>query len=1265
MSIIVFTQVDSTLAYALSTLAETGLNGYWAGYFAGSSSNLGASASTTTVWQDTGGFYLFLDKTPADWKVFAKELSALRPSFDPQNNARCVWISNADRLSLEWNITVLNASFSGSGSSIKWTQIRARAFAFGEYIYSLNGASALSYIDDSNGGGIGFSGGGAFFGPAGGYNFPSAQILFSGPALGAFGGTMPVPAPADPQQADLWTALNIGLQYAAAPLPSIDSNSNGSVYQAGLSTADATRILFMPVFTRQATALSLGILFDPFNLLAPARTAFSLFPSGETPPPVLGSYMRTTRGYEIQLKPLTASGQIPAAQFVFGSCPISGSNPDGGTSYHLCPDGAFQIHIQNPKSLSGEVIVSNLVLMGLSGLEYADLGEADYMVVFQGSQPAFIPAVDPSGKKAPDISQALTDIATTSYLNVLARREENQDPVYYAQPREAPVFSGKVPRADGILNFNPIRAVTLSYNAQQLPPAFPVGIYAGLTSEQAELAREIENSSLAPFRNYCIGNAYGPGASSSEAEVEASVPQRRLRAANDPLGVTPQGLVAELTPDYNDYDGLIIGNMPNTDYPKVDLTAVAGKFKQTLLSNQLFFVASNVDVLMSGTSVRYELTEADKPYLLGLKVPQSVIDAVYRAIAASSVSQPFPTEGEFVNCIQSAAGVYLACFLYVGGILKVEMDGWTFQLSPRTWRTDAENPTMMIAKFCDRSLIELANDSSSWNWAEAATLPSSWNSSAVSDPPSGWTFPGTTNPQPVSVGQTQTILLNILNAAGAPDASAAQRIFYDTVVNNPNWNGFLFLNAPVAIGEFPDDLKFLTAGIDLTKFYAHHIGFSQTPFTVQDGNPHLEQTAAFGLIDYEDKMDLYSDETTAFGFKTMSLRARFANAALVDFSAQVELMLNQLLGSVLLKTDAARGNNLIIDGSYQHVGGAPSYAFTLTGQNLFNANDSAITSIEVLSVQLVNGGNPGSANVLTTFILTGNLRFVLYENFDLFSFGPGEDNLDAFLRYSGLSIDMSFSMLTPTVQTFVVRESNTAFDMSNSVARLSSLVNNFPLTVTALVASPNLSAEGEKPTGLTPEEMGYVSISAPIDQTPMVPSWYGLVFTLDLGTFGALTGSVSFKIGILAAWSKGPPSQTNFPVYVGLKLPGISAIAGSFPLQGVLKLGFRSFQFETYTDNDGQLAYLLRMRRFALSVLVWSFPPGNADIVLFGQPKKPKGSLGWYAAYDDGKTKPSSVNKLLSADNTKAIGSGEGDSEKALDPVQRRLKSGRRKPRIG
>jgi len=75
----------------------------------------------------------------------------------------------------------------------------------------------------------------------------------------------------------------------------------------------------------------------------------------------------------------------------------------------------------------------------------------------------------------------------------------------------------------------------------------------------------------------------------------------------------------------------------------------------------------------------------------------------------------------------------------------------------------------------------------------------------------------------------------------------------------------------------------------------------------------------------------------------------------------------------------------------------------------------------------------------------------------------------------------------------------------------------------------------------------------------------------------------------------------------------------------VLKLGFRSFQFETYSDDKKQLAYLLRMRRFALSVLAWSFPPGNADLMLFGAPGNPKSSLGWYAAYKGNDSKEKDV----------------------------------------
>ncbi|NML37736.1 hemagglutinin protein [Chitinophaga sp. G-6-1-13] len=1206
MSAPVFNQVGSLLLYELSTLPIGNAPDYWAGYFATTSSNLGANASTTAVWQDvSGGFYLFLDKKPADFALFVQELEQLRPSLGPPNVVRFVWIMNADKPYLRWQTTSGLAEPAGSAPDITWTLTRTVSFLFGAYQLTIAGLNALTYIADANGGGIQFTTGGSLDGPEGGYAFGSATMSFTGPALGAFNSEMNIPRPSNPDFAGVWSALNIGLLYGAAPTEETD-----------LPDSDYTQMVFMPVFNRQKDTLNLGLLFDPLYLQEPSRTALSLFPPGGNASLILDSYLRTTRGYTIQLTPLAGSGAIPDARFVIGACPVQTESPDAGLRYHFSPDGAFQVTVKPPENASASntnTVVTDQLLLGLSGLEYANLGNSNYMIAFEGGKPAYIPPPGKNKNVAPNVAEALTDAATTSHLTVLAVNNQGTRPVYFAQPQQAPVFSNREQRADNVLDYNPIPAYTLYYNAGQRPPVFPSGVYAGLAGTDVLVASGMENASLAPYRSYCLGKDYG-------TPPNNEMPSRRIRAVNDPLGVTPQGMVAELTPDYNDYDGLILGNMPGTEYPRVDLSAVQGKFKQVLQSNQLFFVAANVDELMMGTSVRYMLTDGEKPYLLAMGVPQNIIDAVYQTLVGKT--QPFETEKDFVACIGTAATVqYLPDFLKIAGILKVEMDGWVFQLSPRSWRTDAASPTIMIGKFCNRTLLDLANDTSSWLWPEVAVRKDS------------------------TLAATQAVLVNMFKAAAEPDASDALKLFYNTVVNDPNWNGFLFLNAPTDIAEMPDELKFLTAGIDLKQFYAHHIGFSQTPFSVENGMPKLEQTAAFGLINYNDPVDLYSDETIPFGFKTMILLVRFANAALADFSAQVELMLNQMLGTPLSKQIAARGNNLIIDGSYQRVGGAPSYSFALTGENVFlSSGGSALTSIEVLSVQLVNGGNKANpTEVLTTFILSGNLKFVLIEGFDLFSFGPGEDtNANYYLRYSGLSIDMQFLMTAPGDQTFTVREANTAFDMTASLARPSSLINNFPLTVSALIASPDLSEEGDPPSGQTPEDMGYTSVSAPIDQTPMKPSWYGLVFTLDLGTFGALTGSVSFKISILAAWSLGGGAD-GIAVYMGLKLPGINAIAGSFPVQGVLKIGFRNFQFETYQTKDNKLGYLLRLRNFSVSVLLWSFPPGNNNIILFGQPGNPKGSLGWYAAYDSG------TNKKPNA---------------ITDPVQRRLETGRRTPPV-
>jgi hypothetical protein len=263
--------------------------------------------------------------------------------------------------------------------------------------------------------------------------------------------------------------------------------------------------------------------------------------------------------------------------------------------------------------------------------------------------------------------------------------------------------------------------------------------------------------------------------------------------------------------------------------------------------------------------------------------------------------------------------------------------------------------------------------------------------------------------------------------------------------------------------------------------------------------------------------------------------------------------------------------------------------------------------------------------------MTGNLRFYEFDRFDPFCWGvanapegAGEDAVgdDGYLRFGNLSVDMSFSLGDPQNTTvFRLNDGALSFDLANSVARPNALVRRFPVRLANLIATPDPKL-ASPPQGAgsaaaaTPESMGFVSVSAPIDQGLLTQPWYGLNYTIDLGTLGALAGSASIALSVLAAWSPGPAGSVP-SVYVGVKLPGTREAFGvSLPLQGILKLGFRSIEFLVDNEVGKPRTYTLRLRDFALRLLGLSFPPGHNDIVLFGNPDQSAADkVGWYAAY--------------------------------------------------
>lgn len=1194
--------------YVLSGTSQSGVDGYWSGYLTSAGASFGAQASLAQTWADQGGIYLFLAETPADSAAFAASLIALLPQLSPKGWLRFAWIANRNDQAFAWQVLGLDAAPVGISSG-PWRVVRDMVSSLSNYALSVRGGTNLSLTTTVGAEGVAFAGPLAFVAPDAVY-----------PAQGAVG--------ALPLQGGHLGSIGFTISLSHGGAVPDDMERLGVMFRYGIADATspvgAVHAVDMPLFRqRDATAIAIAVNFDPLNPLLPARTALGFFPASGNPPALFYA-QRTNVGHGMLATPSPAAASLPGARLAFGRTPLFHADEAVGASFihHLTPDGVFAL-APDPATPGG--LKPDRLILGASGAEYVKLPSDDGQILFEAGNAAYVPPVAPdSGPGAID-RVLLTGLGTTGYAALLPDGSGDPGLTYFAQPLQAPLFEAGGGPA-GFLSFLEMPAAELSgYGNQETPAVMPVGVYSRLAPQSIDAAALIENAALAPRRRQIIGL---PTVSSL---ATAAAPED-----DPPMAVTPKGLTALLSQDKQKWAGVVFANMPASVHRRVGLSAVLPQLQAALQSNQLFMVVSNVAAFMAGSSVAYQLTAANAlPLMKSTGVPDSVALAVRAVLAAQQPPFPlFPTETAFNAVVATAAGTSLPQVQAAAGLLRADIEGWNFQLSPRSWRNDPVSPTLMLFKYCDRAITELATDPAAWAWPAAARDSQG------------------------SLTPTLAALNGILAAARlkAEDPLTAADdpylLFYRDVADNPQWNGVLFLNAPVDFTQMPQPLQFLAAGIDTAKFYAHHVGFSVTPYQPSGAALLLGQTAAFGLIDYNDPQDLVASTTIALGFKTLQLRVRFANARIAVFAAQVELMVNYLFGSWITKTVQARGNNLILDGSYQRVGGAPSYSFALIGNNMFQTNGAALLGVDVRNVRLETSSAPGDGQLTARFVLSGRLSFIQITGFDLFSYGPSGDQ-DGYLAFGGLAVAMSFPLATPSQQSFTVAESAVSFDTSATatVARPASLAENFPLQLVQLVASPNLAPPGEPPQGTTPGEMGFTSISAPFDQTPLVAPWYGLAFNLDLGTLGALSGAIGLKVTLLAAWMQGVPGADTAPAFLGLKLGVSNALNGSLPLQGVLKLGFRSFQFETFTTQDEQLAYLLRMRRFALSVLIWSFPPGNADLLLFGAPGAPKTALGWYAAYtkEDAKKKKDAL---------------AGRGARALPPPGRRLSSGRRTPPV-
>ncbi|HSQ41731.1 MAG TPA: hypothetical protein VLM37_05575 [Fibrobacteraceae bacterium] len=1212
----VFRQVESTDLYLSDDNGQADAQVFQAAYLAPAGSALGSNLSVEEAWSNAEGVYLFLPHAPADVDLFIQKVRALvqEPGFV---HTRFLWIPAPEFTSSPWVQNKLRAVPPTTSGDSLWSVMQTETFNFADYQFVVGAQCSVSGPDESNGYGFTIT-------PASGvtnislrsplatYPIHGASVMISlnDETAGCFK-TGFLLSQANGENSD-FTQLQVGCAYFV-PDPDDESGS-------------AVRTLFFPVLEQPSqTALTLYAALDPLNPLLSGRTFFSLFDAAGTVTslPAMSSYFVTATGHDIQLTPQRSGDNSPNAGFAFCKRPFS-MDPSTAPLYYLAPCGPFLITTDTSSAALRDslLVPAERLVCGLSSVEYAGLmAESGNVLCFSPGKEAYAPGSNEESHG--DVSPLLTDLGTTSWVSLTP--PSGGSIYYYAQPEQAVLYNASsVSSGDtgsGHLDFLEVPAAELPSGTNQGAAAlFPMVPFRGVSPRDSLLCRQVEQQAISPSRRAAIQNVTALNSGNSVSSGQGNA-----------VGVTPQGLIVEIDENGMDWKRLVLGNLQQNsgmqeslgitiDSNWLQLSDVTGPFRDAMQSSELFLVAADPAVFLSACSVRYRLTQSALVALGSMSADERGPDSAFQTIRQNTIQAGFPIYDDLtayqtqLTAWAPAVADYLDAWKKEGAYFELFISGWKFLLSPYQWvnlnRAVHQN-TILILKFNHRALDELIDETGAWPWPDVAKING-------------------------SLQNTKNELRGIFDAAktAVTDATEANSTslydnFVKNVILNPDWNGVLFLSCTVPLDQLPQQLEGVAAGIDTSRFYAHHLGLNITPLSVEQQQVELSATSLFGLIDYQDTDDLTYSPDLEFDFKTLTLQILFENSCIQSFSCRIELLICRLFGCQALLKDGVHGNNVILDGVCQtDNNGQNFYTFRQVGMNRYALEDSALETVEVLSSRFVtlvseNVQEEQSGITRSRFTLGGNLLFLELDQFDVFSFGaaevdPAEGAVNGYLHFSEFIVDMSFSADHPEDKTFAVRTSGMSFDLTQSLCRTNGLYQKFPLSLTGLVNSPVTGTQDDIPQGVSPQEMGYTAIGAPVQQQVLTYPWYGLAMDLDLGTLGALAGSVGLKITLLAAWSVSEP-MSDKKIFLGMKFPGLGDLGVKLPIEGILSLGFRNIQFLSSKTDKGR-AYMLRLRQFGIRLLGLSFPPGNNDIYLFGNPDNTSNTkLGWYAAYSDGK----------------------------------------------
>ena len=554
----------------------------------------------------------------------------------------------------------------------------------------------------------------------------------------------------------------------------------------------------------------------------------------------------------------------------------------------------------------------------------------------------------------------------------------------------------------------------------------------------------------------------------------------------------------------------------------------------------------------------------------------------------------------------------------------VRMGSWEFDLSPA--KSDPDNlKNILIFKFSPGKLVERIRDPRSW-----------------------------TNPEDFNTSDKAKLSKLAAELTAFFDSELTQKLndpatvrYYEglqTIIEDESWTGIVGVNILVKAGALPSGLRMIAAGVN--KLVAHHIVVETSTLELTSRSFEPAECSLFGLIDGVGAKASAVDKPDV-DFAVTRLLAHFLKGELADFSCKAELTLNKLFGE-RVKPDppSATAKTIHLSGARERHAGRDTYSLVIDPADLekpVTLDSSVIEEVRFdkaefsVAEKVVETDTQFSA----TLAFAGTVGFHALNSgaCDLFSYKK--------LPYSGLMVRMEFLESKP-------KERDCRFDLTGlsfnatpvvvdippkppllpnsapsgiAILRENSLVRRFPM---------KLQKFYESQSGTDPKKDGYVPVKTDLEATDLGKALYagkpffGLDFTLNLGTLGEFASNAGITVGLLLAWSPKPSAQKDSTnrINVFLKFPGISGAATDIgSLQGVVKLGASTYELKAPGENRPNWALMLN--GIALRILGIGFPLDEKlrpNLHIFGPPSKqarqePETSLGWYAVYPS-KAKP-------------------------------------------